>query len=189
MNILKSLLVAALALWANAASAQDSFVSEIRGGFSFEGVELDEELLLLPTTVPLDRLHKVSFELLFRSPELDVFKWIWAPRPVIGATISLTGRESWAHAGLSWHVPVFETPFFVEGTLGGAIHDGRLYNAPPGQKNFGCRAIFYGQATLGANIAENLTATLNFEHGSHAWTCGQTNDGFNAVGFRLGYKF
>jgi hypothetical protein len=174
---------------ASGAAAQESIVSEVRGGISFEGVELDEELLLLPTTIPLDRPHKLSFELLFRSPEIDAFKWIGAPRPAIVTTISLTGLESWAAAGLSWHVPVFETPFFVEGMLGAAIHDGHLFDAPPGEKNFGCRTVLYGQATIGANISESMTASLNFEHGSHAWLCGQTNDGFNSVGFRLGYKF
>lgn len=169
--------------------AQDSIVSEIRGGISFEGVELDENLLLLPTTIPLDRPHKLSLELLFGSPDNDLFKWIGAPQPAIVTTISLTGLESWAAAGLSWNIPVLETPFFVEGMLGAAVHNGHLFDAPPGEKNFGCRTVFYGQATIGAKISETMTASINFEHGSHAWLCGQTNDGFNSVGFRLGYKF
>jgi lipid A 3-O-deacylase len=189
LNILKPVVAATLVLLASEATAQDSFVSEVRGGISFEGVELDEDLLLLPTTIPLDRPHKLSFELLFGSPDMELFKWIGAPRPVIGATISLTGRESWASAGLSWHIPVFDTPIFVEGTLGAAVHDGYLVDAPPGQKNFGCRTLIYEQVTIGANISETMTASVNFEHGSHAWLCGQTNDGFNSVGFRLGYKF
>lgn len=171
------------------AAAQDSLVSEIRGGISFEGVELDEQLLLLPTTIPLERPHKLSVELYVGSPDLDLFKWIGAPRPVVGATISTTGLESWAKAGLSWHVPVFDTPFFIEGLLGAAIHDGYLFDAPPGRRNFGCRTLLYEQVTIGANITESMTASVNFEHGSHAWLCGPTNAGFNSVGFRLGYKF
>lgn len=189
MNSLRCAAVAALVLLAPPAAAQDSILSEVRAGFSFEGVELDEQFLLLPTTIPLDRPHKLSFELLFRSPEIDAFKWIGAPRPVIGATISTTGLESWASAGLSWHIPVFETPLFVEGTLGVAVHDGYLVDAPAGRRNFGCRGLLYEQVTLGANLSETMTASVNFEHGSHAWLCGQTNDGFNSVGFRLGYKF
>jgi lipid A 3-O-deacylase len=188
MRFLTILCIAALGAATSSAAAQDAN-AEIRFGASFEGVELDENLALLPTTVPLDRLHKLSFEVLFGSPDLELFEWIGAPRPVVGATISTTGDDSWVKAALSWEWHIADTPIFVGGQLGATVHDGHLFDAPPGRRNFGCRTLLYGQATLGADIAENLTASLNFEHGSHAWTCGETNAGFNSVGFRLGYKF
>jgi hypothetical protein len=189
MRLPKFLLAIGMALLATPGLAQSDILSEVRVGASFEGVELDENMLMLPTTVPLDRLHKASFEVLFRSPDIDAFAWIGSPKPVIGATLSLSGEDSWAKAGLSWEVPIGDSPVFVGAQLGATIHDGHLFDAPEGRRNYGCRTLFYGQATIGFHVTEQVTASLNFEHGSHAWTCGQTNSGFNSVGFKLGYKF
>lgn len=189
MRLSSALSLAGLAVLASPALGQSDIVSELRVGAAFEGVELNPAFPLLPESVPLDRLHKVSFEVLFRSPEVDAFAWLGSPRPSVGATISLSGEDSWAKAGLSWQWQLGETPLFVGAELGGAIHNGYLHDAPEGRRNFGCRTLFYGQATIGADIADKVTASLNFEHGSHAWTCGPVNSGFNAVGFRLGYRF
>lgn len=133
-------------------------------------------------------ISDVSFDMLFSSPDLDAFRWLGAPRPEIGATINFNGEESIAHAGLTWQLPVFDTAFYLEGSLGAAIHSGHLDDAPPGERNLGCRVNFYERAGIGMNVTDSVTATLTYEHTSNADLC-DYNDGFSNVGFRLGWKF
>lgn len=71
----------------------------------------------------LSQIEDLSFDVLFTSPDIDAFRWIGSPRPDLGVTINLDGQDSLAHLGLTWHLPVFDTPFYVEGTFGGAVHN------------------------------------------------------------------
>ena len=180
------------------AGAQDLFfkpitmdsaiLSELRVGATFEGVELNETVLILPGVVPLDRLHKLSVEAIFGGVDLNVLRLMGEFRPVVGGTVSLSGDDSWLWAGINWHTPIID-PVWFEFTLGGTVHNGYLENPPPGRDAYGCRALLYLSGTFGVDLTENLTASVNLEHGSHAKVCGATNPGFNAVGFKLGYKF
>lgn len=133
-------------------------------------------------------LKSISFDVLFVSPELDAFRWIGSPRPELGTTFSLTGRESLFHGGLTWQLPIFDTPLYLEGTFGAAIHDGKLVGAAAPTKNFGCRVLFYERFGVGANLTENATATLSYEHVSNNGWCPE-NAGLSNFGFRLGWKF
>lgn len=170
--------------------APGEYLHEFRLGASVEGVVLDPDLYYLPTVIPIDRLHKLSFEALFRSPNLDIFRWIGSPKPTIGGALSLTGDTSWIFAGLTWQVPVFETPLFLEATTGVTLHNGPLhFAADEDDAVYGCRALLYVRGGVGVNISEDWTATAYLEHGSHGRTCGTDNDGFHSVGFQLGYKF
>lgn len=138
----------------------------------------------------LSQIEDLSFDVLFTSPDIDAFRWIGAPRPDLGVTINLDGQDSLAHLGLTWHLPVFDTPFYVEGTFGGAIHNGYLTNSPdPSQRaNFGCRVNFYERYGVGANLSETMTATLTYEHTSNNGWC-DANQGLSNFGVRLGWKF
>ncbi len=166
----------------------DPILSELRVGAAFEGVELNESVLILPGVVPLDRLHKLSVEAVFGGVDLNVLNLYGDFRPVAGGTFSLSGEDSWLWGGLNWHAPIID-PLWFEFTAGATVHNGYLDNAPPGRRAYGCRALLYLSGTFGIDLTENLTASVNLEHGSHAKTCGATNPGFNAVGFKLGYKF
>lgn len=166
----------------------DPILSELRVGAAFEGVELNESVLILPGVVPLDRLHKLSVEAVFGGVDLNVLNLYGDFRPVAGGTFSLSGEDSWLWGGLNWHAPIID-PVWFEFTAGATVHNGYLDNAPPGRRAYGCRALLYLSGTFGVDLTENLTASVNLEHGSHAKTCGATNPGFNAVGFKLGYKF
>lgn len=136
----------------------------------------------------LNQIEDISFDLLFTSPDLDVFRWMGSPRPEVGATLNLGGKDSMAHLGLTWQLPIFETPVYLEGTFGAAIHDGALTGAAPGRKNFGCQINFYERFGVGMHVSDNVTATLTYEHTSNNGWC-QANDGLSNFGLRLGWKF
>ncbi|MFD1253963.1 Lipid A 3-O-deacylase (PagL) [Devosia equisanguinis] len=136
----------------------------------------------------LNQIEDISFDLLFTSPDLDVFRWLGSPRPEVGATLNLGGKDSMAHLGLTWQLPIFETPVYLEGTFGAAIHDGALTGAAPGRKNFGCQVNFYERFGVGMHVSDNVTATLTYEHTSNNGWC-QANDGLSNFGLRLGWKF
>lgn len=162
-------------------------VDELRIGLHFHEVHY-AALPFLVQEWQLNQLEDVSFDVLFTSPDLDAFRWIGAPRPEIGATINLDGQDSMAHAGLTWQLPIFDTPIYLEGTFGAAIHNGHLTDAPAGRKNFGCRVNFYERFGIGANLTENATATLTYEHTSNNGWC-EANDGLSNFGLRVGWKF
>ncbi|WP_375450787.1 acyloxyacyl hydrolase [uncultured Devosia sp.] len=177
------------------ASAQDmlspepvaGWVDEIRFGIHAH----DVDYAALPFRVgewDLSQIEDVSFDVLFTSPDLDVFRWIGSPRPELGATINLDGQESLAHLGLTWQVKLFDSPVYLEGTLGAAAHSGYNLNAPPGFKNFGCTVNFYERFGIGTELGENATATLTYEHSSNNNLC-DANDGLSNFGLRVGWKF
>jgi lipid A 3-O-deacylase len=135
-----------------------------------------------------DEPHDVSLDVLFTSPDMDAFRWLGSPRPEIGATINTQGKDSLLHFGLTWQLPVFETPLYLEGTFGGAVNNGYLDDAPDGYRNFGCRVNFYERFGIGANLTENVTTTLTYEHTSNAGLC-ENNAGLSNFGVRVGWKF
>ncbi|WP_143145781.1 acyloxyacyl hydrolase [Devosia enhydra] len=184
-------LVGALMVCATPALAQDfgqDFgLSEIRVGPMFHGLEATSESLLNPFET--GQLEDVSFEILWRTPDIDALYWLGSPRPAVGGTLNLKGREQMVHAGLNWHLPIFDTPFWVEGGLGLAAISGYTHDAPPGYRNLGCHVTGYFQGSIGADIGDDWTAMLTVEHSSHAWLCNPENSGLNSLGVRIGYKF
>ena len=164
-------------------------VDEVRVGIHAH----DVDYAALPFRVGewnLDQIEDLSFDVLFTSPDLDAFRWVGTPRPDLGVTINFDGQDSLAHLGLTWQLPVFDTPFYLEGTLGGAVHNGYLTNSPDTDRrqNFGCRLNFYERYGIGAHLSETLTATVTYEHTSNAELC-DANQGLSNFGVRLGWKF
>ncbi len=137
----------------------------------------------------LSRLEDVKFSALFTSPEIDAFTWIGSPRPEVGATLNLGGtRENFVHANLNWQIPVFETPLYLELGFGAAVTDGALSGAAAPNRNFGCALNFYDAAGIGANVSENVTLTVRYEHISNLDLC-PPNQGLSNLGVMLGVKF
>ena len=136
----------------------------------------------------LSRIEDLNVELLFTSPDNEFFRWMGSPRPTLGATFNFNGLESMAHLALTWQLPIFETPFFIEGTLGAAVHNGALSGARRPLTNFGCRAGFYEAASIGMNVGDNATVMIAYEHTSNLGLC-SPNGGLSNLGVRMGYKF
>ncbi|WP_338721319.1 acyloxyacyl hydrolase [Devosia sp. XK-2] len=162
-------------------------VDELRFGLHAHDVH-HAALPFLVQDWDLSRVEDISFDVLFTSPDADIFRWIGSPRPEVGTTISLGGRDSLVHANLTWQLPVFDTPVYLEAGLGAAIHDGALTGAAPGRQNFGCRINFYERWGVGLNVSETATATLTYEHTSNNDWCA-ANDGLSNFGLRFGWKF
>lgn len=171
----------ALILTAMPASAQVLGGVELRGGVFARGVDRDGQ-------IDVSHIEDINFEALFTAPMIDSFIWLGKVRPHVGATVNLDGHESMAYAGLSWTVPVTNN-FFVEGSFGGAIHNGPLHGAIEPDRNLGCSVLFRESASVGANLTESSSIMLTLEHASHAGLCGEDNRGITNLGVRVGFKF
>ena len=163
-------------------------VDEVRGGLFFHSVDHAPPgsfLGLIDTT----RLQDVNVELLFTPFDLGDFNWIGAIRPHVGATINFGGLESQVYAGLSWTWHVLDGPVFIEGTFGGALHNGATTGAIYPARNLGCSALFRESASIGVDVTPQASIMLTVEHSSHAGLCGGGNMGITNLGVRAGWKF
>jgi len=79
--------------------------------------------------------------------------------------------------------------FFIEGTFGGAYHDGPLsWHAPDYRSSYGCRLNFHESGSLGFGLDENWRMMATVEHMSNGGLC-EPNAGLTTYGVRLGCKF
>ena len=134
----------------------------------------------------------INLEMLFTPPEL---LWIiGSPRPHIGADINTSGNTSDGYFGLTWGIMLIQSLFgagdgvFVNGSFGGAIHNGNIDTAPPGEKRLGSRILFRESAELGYQINPRLNISAILSHISNA-NLGVHNAGITSAGARLGVKF
>ncbi len=170
--------------------AQNFGISEFRAGILAHSVDEPGPGGVGPNSVVLNlsRIQDVGFDILFTSPDLDVFRWIGSPRPRVGATLNFGGLESMARFGLTWQVPLWDSAFFVEGTFGGAVHNGAFTGAVYPARNLGCMFQFYEAAGLGMNVSDTVNVVLELEHVSTADLC-TPNRGLTNLGVKVGFKF
>lgn len=174
-----------------ASMARNLGVSELRAGVYWHDLELryGYPFALDYSTLDLTKWQNLNAEVLFDLPDIDLLRWLGSPRAGLGGSLNFAGKESYARLAAVWHVPVFDTGIFVEPMIGGAVHNGYLQNAPAGQRNLGCRFLYYYGANVGYNVSDSMTAMISVEHASHWAHCDPTtNDGINRIGFRLGWK-
>lgn len=162
------------------ASPQPSLLSEFRFGFSAQdpwGVE------------GRDGSANLTGEILFSKPFTvsDLFTSYFIPRPHIGGSLNFDGGTSFAYAGLSWTVDV--TPhIFVEGSFGGAVHNGR--DRPYDDRQaLGCSPLFRESGSVGVRLSANWSVLATVEHLSNGGTCSDGNRGLTNIGARVGYSF
>jgi len=127
----------------------------------------------------------LGLEVYFSSPA--VLEAIWSPRPLVGIAFNTAGDTSQVYGGLTWDWP-FWKPFFIEGTLALAVHDGDLDSAPRDRKALGCRVLFRESVAFGARFLERHTIAVQFAHISNAGLCTQ-NPGLNTLGVQYGISF
>ncbi|RUT29325.1 acyloxyacyl hydrolase [Arsenicitalea aurantiaca] len=170
------------------ALAQGFALDELRGGIFAHSVDRggpDSTFGLLD----LNRIEDLNVELLFTTPDADLLRWIGSPRPHFGLTLNFGGLESMSYAGLTWTVPVFDTPFFIEGSFGAAVHNGGFSDLAAPRRNLGCTLHFRESVSLGYRFTPEASVMLTAEHASHAGLCGPDNEGLTNLGVRFGYRF
>lgn len=176
-----TLAVIALAGTTAGVQAQSIYPDEIRGGLYWHSADSGD--------FDASRLEDLNVELLFAIPTLDEALAIGRLRPHVGATINFGGLESMVYGGISWTVPIGDTPFFVEAAFGGTVHNGHLDGADKPYRNLGCSVMFHESISLGYEITEQASVMATAEHASHASLCDGPNQGLTNVGIRLGWKF
>jgi len=174
--------------FSNVAQAQNIGVSEIRAGIFAHKVTGGFLPFDPDRWIGLGQVEDINLEILFSSPDDEFFRWMGSPRPRLGASFNIKGVESMVNLGLTWQVGVFDTPLFVEGTLGAALHNGALSGVSAPLSNFGCPVGFYSAASVGVNVGEKVTILLTYEHISNLRLC-SPNEGLSNLGVRFGYKF
>jgi cob(I)alamin adenosyltransferase len=112
----------------------------------------------------------------YDNPFLDFFL---TPRPDFGVTLT-NARTDQIYWGVTWDVKLYE-PLFIEGTFGGAAHDGPV-------SVYGCDVNFREGASLGWALTENWRVLGIIEHMSNANLCDK-NRGLTNAGIRIGYHW
>jgi hypothetical protein len=157
-----------------------SILSEFRFGFSAQDPWGPEGQ---------DGSANLTGEILFAKPftASDLFTSYFIPRPHLGGSLNFDGRTSFAYAGLSWTIDV--TPdVFVEGSFGGAIHNGKDHPLNERQV-LGCSPLFRESGSVGVRLSANWSVMATVEHLSNGDTCSDENRGLTNIGARVGYSF
>jgi len=128
---------------------------------------------------------------LFGVPADPAWSWI-VPRFHVGGMINTAGRTSFGYAGLLWTYQ-FTNGFFLEGFLGGAVHNGSLNGDPANHEAaLGCRVLFHVGASLGYRFTPQWSLMATFDHVSNGNAaldaCGR-NQGLNQYLVRAAYTF
>jgi lipid A 3-O-deacylase len=166
------------------AAAQPPWLDEIKIGVLANDIALFERHVEAGTDV--------NFEMLFTPPE--IFKPIGSPRPDVGVTINSAGETQRGYFGLTWGITLIQRLFgpsdsvWANGSLGGAVQNGFVDDAPPGRTNFGSPVLFHLSLELGYQASPTTSLSLFIEHMSNANLVPQ-NDGMTDAGARIGFKF
>jgi lipid A 3-O-deacylase len=164
------------------ASAQPNLLSEFRMGFSAQDPWGPEGR---------DGSANLTGEILLAKPftASDLFTSYFIPRPHIGGSLNFDDRTSFAYTGLTWTFDV--TPsLFVEGSIGGAFHNGKDKVADPfsDRQSLGCSPLFRESGSVGVRLSANWSVMATIEHLSNGDACSE-NRGLTNVGARVGYSF
>ncbi|HWK43293.1 MAG TPA: acyloxyacyl hydrolase [Stellaceae bacterium] len=137
----------------------------------------------------------INLEVLFTSPSF--LGIIGSPRPMVGGLVNTSGQTDQFYFGLTWDWTfvhdVFASGdgFYVEGSLGGSVHDGKLdVQGAEAQrrKSLGSPVLFREDVDLGYRFAQRYSVAISLNHISDA-DLAKRNEGLNDVGLRFGYKF
>lgn len=155
-----------------AADSAATFLDEVRIGGTHSGsVQLEA---LLPASPPLPTYNRN-------------LSWLLTPRPLVGVSISATGKTNQAYAGVAWTVPILG-PLFAEASVGGMIHDQALdktYTDRSGPLT--SRLLFRESIAVGYAIDPTWRVLVFANHSSNG-NLGYRNLGINQFGVLVGAK-
>lgn len=113
--------------------------------------------------------------------------WHGELRPHLGATINTAGDTSALYFGLTATFDLTKL-LFVEGSVGGAAHNGKHHSTDPNRKEFGCTVLFRESAGFGVKVSQKSNVMVYLDHISNANICSK-NEGMETLGVRYGYRF
>lgn len=148
-------------------------VSEVRLGFSSPG-NVEAQALFSPLR-PVDKIYDTNLA------------WLFSPRPLLGVSISMTGKTSIAYAGLAWTRTIYG-PLFFEVSAGGIVHDqtlDQIYTDRPSPLS--TRVMFRETFSLGYAIDENWQVVTFYDHSSNG-NLGYRNRAIDRYGVLVGRK-
>lgn len=155
---------------------------QLFGDSTEQGVDINGEVLFRPTDLLTNKDYPSWVNFLL-NPRLDV-----------GTSVNTSGDTSFLYAGFNWSGDfahdVFQAQDGIYGSFGfgGAVHDGDLQNAPPGEKAFGSRALFHLSAEVGYDFDPQWNLSVYYDHYSNGGLA-DPNPGINDLGMRVGYHF
>src|SRR2546428_2807433 len=112
----------------------------------------------------------------------------------MGAATDPVGNARDGYFGLTWGIMLIQSLFgagdgvFVNGSLGGAVHDGYIDSGPANRKLLGSRVLFRESLELGYQLNPEISVSTLLDHISNA-NLGRHNMGLTSAGARLGFKF
>ena len=110
------------------------------------------------------------------------------PRFHVGTSINTAGKTSYAYAGLTWTFNMTDRSF-VEGSFGGAVHNGQTGDVPrAGYNGLGCSPLFRESGAIGYRLTQNWSLLVTIDHMSSAGLC-NPNRGLTNIGGKIGYRF
>jgi lipid A 3-O-deacylase len=177
-------LIGAVMLLPVTAAAQLKFVDEVKIG------ALAHDVDFLGNRV--ERGADINVELLFAAP--DLLRYIGSPRPHIGADVNTVGYTSYGYFGLTWGIMLIQNLFgagdgiFVNGSFGGAVHNGRLNTGASDRKLLGSRILFRESLELGYQVNPVVSVSAILDHISNA-NLASRNAGITSAGARIGFRF
>jgi len=129
----------------------------------------------------------INGEFAFSSP--DFLSSIGSPRPYIGFDAAIADDPiHFVYAGLNWDFHLIGS-LYLSTSLGGAITTAENLDDPTTYKALGCRTLFHLGAAIGYDVGERWTVQAYTDHFSNGGLCGDDNNGAEATGVRIGYRF
>ncbi len=129
----------------------------------------------------------LNVEALFRSPRWKPFEILFSPRPHLGMSASTDRKTSQFYTGFTWEWRPARD-FFVDGSLGLALHDGFLRPRESGRAALGLRLLFRESLEVGCRFGAHHGVSAFLDHISNAGL-GRDNDGITNMGGRYSYRF
>ncbi|MGJ0486788.1 MAG: acyloxyacyl hydrolase [Methylomicrobium sp.] len=129
----------------------------------------------------------VNGEILFNLPSYEFLGWIGNPRFHLGGSVNSEGDTDQGYFGLTWDYH-FDIGVFVEGSFGGAVHDGKLNSYYDDRKSLGSRVLFRLSGSLGYQFDQHHSLAVIVDHISNAGLA-SPNEGMDNVGVRYGFRF
>jgi lipid A 3-O-deacylase len=173
------------ACWASPALAGDPEpisplirLDEIRLGSSYHSIEG------WPNEHGVDETVEALFGAPVPTTPVSLTEFFLHPRVHFGGSLNTFGDTSQIYAGLTWDYFLNDW-LFIEGTFGGALHDGPLHESH--RASYGCRANFRESAGVGVRLGGRWRLLAEIDHMSQAQLCDDHNSGLTNVGLKLGY--